>query len=78
MLSPLQMHRTPARVRYAQGGEAGGDLCTHKCFREERLRGAGEDVQLDEAEPGHAQQQEDATQHGKEDPGKACQEVTTG
>lgn len=68
----------PGSAAAQVGVEAGGGSFTHKRFWEVHLRGAGEDVQLDEAEPSHAQQQEDTTQHGNEDPGKACQGVTAG
>lgn len=45
---------------------------THECFREAHLRGFREDVQMDQAESGHAQQQEGGIQRGEEDPGEAC------
>lgn len=45
---------------------------THQRFREAHLRGLRGDVEMEQAEPGHAQQQEGGIQRGEEDPGEAC------
>lgn len=76
VLSPSEVQGTLTQPRHT--GAEGGALFTHKCFREVGLQGAGEEKPQEEAEAGHSQQQEDATQDNKEDPGKACEEVTTG
>lgn len=57
---------------WREGGAGIPVALTHQRFREAHLRGLREDVQMEQAEPGHAQQQEAGVQRGEEDPGEAC------